>query len=245
MTKSQRVRYEMFLRVCVFWTIHLVRFPESSKGGQWFGKVAQAAARIEAQEPARLKAVDEGYHLASARVVLRRWMRDIVTASRDLARAGTPGVAPLQMPRRGNDPAVLAAANRILEAGASFSDELVQRGLGPDWATSFKAAIDAYAARLGGRRAGRYGAKAAQASVKAAIADGFEAVRNLDGIVAIAFRDDPVVMPAWQDCRRIVEGRRVGEATEGTPAEQPSPVPAPEPAPASVATTDDVIRKAS
>lgn len=218
MDKEQRVRYESLLRSRDFGVMHEDRFPKSSKGGQVFDVVAEVVAQIEREEAARLAARDEGYHAGKARTELRRWMLDIVATSRDLARDGAPGVVPLKMPTRANEPALLAAASRFLEAGASFSDELASRGLGENWATSYKAAIDAFAAHQASRRNGRYSISASRASIDAAFKRGSNALRTLDGIVAIVLRGDEVLLTAWQRCRKVVQ-RKTTEAAVDVPSD--------------------------
>ena len=47
MTKAERVRYEMFLRVRDFGHAHRDMFPESSTGGRSFATIARAVAEIE------------------------------------------------------------------------------------------------------------------------------------------------------------------------------------------------------
>ena len=94
----------------------------------------------------------------------------------------------------------------------------------------FKATIDAFEASLTDRRAGRYGVSAAHASIKAALAEGFDAIRTLDVVVANSLKGDPALMPAWLRCRRIV----TPEAASSTPAPA---VPA--------SATDAALKKAS
>lgn len=219
MTKPQRQKYDTFVRVSEFGKLYEMRFPASSKGGQMFAKVAEAAARIEKEGVVRLEAGSKGYHTASARRDLKRWMLHFAAISRDLTRTGTPGIAPLKMPTGGNDATLIATAQRFLEAGSLFSDELVQRGLGEQWASRFKEAIDAFAAHRGERRVGRFGAKTARTNIEAALKGGMDALLTLDSIVAIVLANDPL-MPTWQQARRMASGKA---STDG-----PVPAVAPE-----------------
>lgn len=204
MTKVQRSQYEMFLQSRDFVTVHRALLPESSVGGEVLAQLADAIAQIERHGSARLKARDAGHDTAPARAALKQWMLDIAFASRDLARKGVAGVAPLTVPDKASDVVLLAAANRFLEAGQSFSAQLVQRGLGEQWADAFKKAIDAFAASREERRAGKRGVTTARTSMASAFKSGFSALHTLDGIVDIALRQQPDLRPAWEQCRRVV-----------------------------------------
>ena len=46
MTKEQRFKYQMFVRVRDFGVVHAALFPEASKGGQAFARVSKAVAEV-------------------------------------------------------------------------------------------------------------------------------------------------------------------------------------------------------
>ncbi len=235
MTKTERVRYEMFLRVRDFGTTHRDRFPDASKGGQMFARVAAAAAQIETQGLARLHAVRDGRAgKAAARKAVSDWMLIIGRAARDLARTGTGLSAGLHMPVRTSDAAFVTAARLFLETCQPVADELIQLGVGENWVSEFTAAIDAFEERRTNRRAGRYGVSAARAAIDAALDDGFDAIHTLDVVVTNTLKDDPVLTAAWLRARAIVEGKPKKDADTAAPAET-AETPAPEPDPATAA----------
>ena len=94
----------------------------------------------------------------------------------------------------------------------------------------------------------------AQAGIVDALAEGLDAVRDLDVIVAIATREQhPSTFAAWTAARRI-EGQSTGAAKAPAPAPEvsatvpaapapPAPTAAPEPAPAEV--SEVALEKAS
>ncbi len=212
MTRLQRSKYEVFLQVRDFVTAHPALVPESSTGGQAVRVIAEAIAQIERQGSARMEARGEGHHTAAARAALKQWMLDIAFFSRDIAKTKTKVVEPLTMPERANDVVLLAAANRFLKAGESFSDELVQRGLGEQWADGFKKAINTFETCRLERRSGRRNVSAARESIASALKSGVEALQTLDRIIEIALRKDPVLRPSWQQCRRIHHMGKKGAA---------------------------------
>jgi hypothetical protein len=234
MTKHERVRYEMFLRVRDFGTMHRDRFPEASKAGQMFAHVADAVAQIEAQGLARLQAVRGGRAgKAAARKAMCEWMLVIGRAARDVARTGTGLSAGLRLPKRRSDAALVTAARLFLETCQPVSDELIQLGLSANWVSELTAAIDAFEDRRSSRRAGRYGVSAARAAIDAALDAGFDALHTLDVVVTNTLKDDPVLTAAWRRARAIVEGRPTKDAETTEPvatAETPAPEPEPEPA---------------
>lgn len=231
MTRFQRVRYEMFLRVRDFGITHRDLFPESSRGGQSFAKVAQATLLLETHSVARLLAAHDGRRgKVAARAVVRRWMLSIARTARDVARTTSGGNRRLRMPHRTADVALLTSARLFLDDGAPISDAFIELGLPNNWITEFRAAVDAFEEQLKGRRAGRYGVAAANAGIKAALKEGFGAIHTLDVIIANTLTNDPVLLAVWARGRRIVEGamhRKVDRTVEpvmrdaGTPLSTP------------------------
>ena len=214
MTKRERVQYQMFLRVPDFGATHNDRFPESSTGGQLFATVARAAAQIEAQSSARFKAGSEGRHGKVARVAMWGWMRDIARTSRSVSRQDASRRTALRVPLKANDEALLTAARVFLEQGTLVSDAFVQLGLDANWHDTFKSTIDTFEASLKDRRSGRYGVSAAHASIKASLAEGFDALHTLDVVVANSLKGNPALIPAWLRCRRVVDNRGSDGTTE-------------------------------
>lgn len=206
MTKVQRSQYEMFLQSRDFLTAHPALLGQSSGSSELLAQLTEAIAQIERQGSARLTHRDAGHDTPAARAALKRWMLDIAFVSRDLAHKGLVGVTPLRVPDKANDALMLETARQMLTAAAGFSDTLVQRGLGEQWAENYKQAIDAFAARREERRVGRNAATTARSAIAAAFKSGAAALHSLDGIVDIALRREPVLRPTWEQCRRVVGG---------------------------------------
>lgn len=220
MTRFQRVRYEMFLRVRDFGITHRDLFPESSRGGRSFAKVAEATSLVETHSVARLLAAHDGRRgKAAARAVVRRWMLSIARTARDVARTTSGGNRKLRMPHRTADVALLTSARMFLDDGAPLSGAFIELGLPANWVSEFRAAVDTFEDQLRGRRAGRSGVAAANAGIKAALKDGFIAIHTLDVIIANTLTTDPVLLAVWARGRRIVEGmvhRKVALVAEPT-----------------------------
>ena len=239
MAKAESVRYEMFLRVRDFGTTHRGRFPESSKGGQLFARVAQAVTQIETQDATRVKAFHNGRTgKADARAALLRWMQDIARTARDVARTSNDSQLRLRVPGRVPDKALLDHARLFLDTGKQFSAQFLELGLSAEWESGFTAALDTYEAALTGRRAIRTDVKRAGATSAAAMADGTDAIRTLDIIVRNSLKGDPVAMSDWRAARHTPRVKaKAGDAfTLATPTPE---------ATTPAGSTEDPLEKAS
>lgn len=226
MTRSDSVKYEMFLRVDDFGETHTARFPASSAGAEVFATLRAAIAQIEAQGTARGHAERESRHGGPERAALRQWMVDLARTSRAVARTADAFV-PLRMPGGGRDATLLEHARQFLEVTAPLSDQFVTLGLAPDWTDRFKAAIAALEARRRGRRSSREGRATASVQHRRAMADAMAAVQLLDVIVANALKGDGL-LPVWERVRHVSvrRGRRdEALAVAAEPVSDPAPGP--------------------
>jgi hypothetical protein len=266
MSKTERIRYEMLLRVRDFGMSHRAAFPESSKGGKTFAKVAQAVADIDAHATAKQLAAHEGRRAkAAARTAVRRWMLAIARTARDLIRATPELEATLRMPSRKAEVVLLGSARTFLEGAVRIEDQLVELGLSATFLAEFRGAVDTFENELAGRRSGRGRVAAGRAAIKAALIDGMDAARTLDVVVTNTLGHDPALFARWQRDRRLVDGKAknpaavtappvspdVGVATEGLGTSETGSVDAPEqpvPQPLALApalSSDESLVKAS
>ena len=223
MTKTDRVRYEMLLRVRDFGASQGAAFPGSSKGGQTFARVAQAVADIDAHDTARLLAAHEGRRAkTAARRDVRRWMLAIAMTARDLTRATPELEKTLRMPRRSSEVVLLGAARSFLEAAARIDNDLVDLGLPSTFLADFREAVDTFEEQMGARRAGRGAVAAARKGIDTALAAGMNAARTLDVVVTNTVGLDPVLFARWQRDRRLVDGRTRGAEPVAIPPVQPA-----------------------
>ena len=249
MTRHERVRYEMLLRVRDFGTTHRGLFPESSSGHKAFATVTRAVEQIDTHNTARDVAVRESHVNKTARrkVILDR-MRRIARTSTSVA-VESGALLQLKMPKRSSDVAVSAAARTFLTQAEAYHDQFVALGLPATCLTDLREALDAFEAAMTDRRLGRAGVAAAQAGIKAALTTGANAARTLDVVVLNTVGHDPSLVAAWQRDRRIVEGTT--KATPSSDTATPEVVTAPA-APAAGETTSeepaapvDPLRRAS
>ena len=66
MTRRQRFKYEMFVRVRDFGVAQAALFPEASKGSQAFARVLAAVAALDEQQKAHLLGLAEARRIKAA-----------------------------------------------------------------------------------------------------------------------------------------------------------------------------------
>ena len=212
MTRQQRFKYEMFVRVRDFWAAHAAVFPEASKGGQAFTCVMAAVAAIDEHQKDHVLGQAEARGIkAATRDAVSDSMKAIAAAARRLTRQ-EPTESPFVLPRKRRLGAELASARAFMEAAARRQKEFEQFGLPPTFIADFRAKVDQLQQAADVRLSSRTVRRHAQAGVLVALAEGLDAARDLDVIVAITTRrSDPTTFAAWTTARRI-EGRTSGVA---------------------------------
>lgn len=241
MTRQQRFKYEMFVRVRDFGAANAALFPEASKGGQAFARVLAAAAKVEDQLKEHVLGQGEARRIkAATRDAVYDQLKTIAAAARRFTRAES-GANPFQLPSRRNLATVLSTARAFMQSAESRKAEFEKFGLPSTFIADFGAQVSQLQQAADVRLSAKTARGRAQAGIEVAIADGLDAVRDLDVVVAIATRQaDPVTYAAWTAARRI-EGQNRAPAVAEAAASQPE---APTP-PAQVALAVGELEKAS
>ena len=227
MKKVQRFKYEMFVRVRDFGTAHVALFPEGTVGGKAFGRVLGAAARFEEQLKDHVLGKGEARRIkAATRDAVYDHLKTIAAAARRFTRAES-GVNPFVMPTRRNLAVVLSTARAFMQAAATRQAEFEKFGLPSTFIADFGDMVDRLQQAADVRLNAKTARSKAQAGINIALADGLDAVRDLDVVVAIATRQtDPATFAAWVTARRV-EGQNRGSVVVEPPV--PGPVAAAEP----------------
>jgi hypothetical protein len=231
MNRAQRFKYEMFVRVRDYGTAHTALFPESSTASQSFARVTAAVAAIDDHLKNRVVARAARSVKAATREAVFDAMKTLALAARRVTRP-EPGTGLFRMPRRRSLKVEIATARAFIEEMEKRQDQFVRFGLPPTFISDFRTLVDDLQRAVEVRLSSKTRRGELQAGIETTLAEGLEVVRDLDAIVAIATRQDPVAFAAWQTARRI-EGQGAGSPSSTmTPAvEAPTPpVPAPEPA---------------
>lgn len=231
MTREQRYRYRMFVRVRDFGAANQELFPETSTGGQAFATVAAAIAAVADHMKKRDIARANAQRVqATTRAAVWQRMKVVAhTARRAVTIEG--GANPFKMPSRSSTDVVLARARVFIEEAEGWRDAFVALGLRPTFIDDLRALADRLEAAAGVQINSRPLRRQAQAGIETALVEGFEAIRTLDVVVVNALLDDPVRFAGWQGARRI-EGQGTSspaavtipaQATVAAPDDQSSP----------------------
>lgn len=221
MTKEQRKRYEMFVRVRNFGAVNRDVFPESSEGGQAFTMVAEAVTAFENHLTERMKA------RADARRIRTATRRAVVDAMKAIAATGRraakaePGAHPFRMPRRHSAAVVLSVARLFMAEAERRRDSFVKLGMPPTFLTDFHQLIGQLEQAVNVQQDSRGSRLKAQTGIEDALARGFDTILDLDVTVANALRGDAVRLAQWQGARHV-EGQTSASRAVSVPAIAPA-----------------------
>ncbi len=227
MTRQQRFKYEMFVRVRDFGVAHAALFPHATKGGQAFAQVLAAVAAVDEQQKAHLFGLAEARRIkAATRDAVFDYMKTIAAAARRITQQDR-AESLFVLPRKRRIGTELASARAFIMAASPRQVEFEAFGLPATFIADFTALVNQLQQAADVRLSSRTARRKAQAGIVAALAGGHDAARDLDVIVAIATRQqDPSTFAAWTAARQI-EGQRDRGGKASAPAAAPEPAPEP------------------
>lgn len=207
MKRTEQARYDMLKRVRDFGAAHQALFPESSAGGHAMAAIARVVAAIDTHAKERVLAAKEGRHTRRvARRALRTAMLDIVRTARAASLRAPGEENKFVMPSRGSTASLLTAARTFIDEGHRQIERLVPLGLAPTAFVDLGVLADTLEAEVAGRANGRTSVAHHQAGIGVALAEGIQAVRMLDAVVANVLKADPALYAGWERARRVVVG---------------------------------------
>jgi hypothetical protein len=203
MTRRQRLKYEMFVRIRNFGAASRDVLPAESAAGKKFGQLADVVAIIEEQ------LVRQGQARAEAcRLKLGVWdaatesLKVVAAAGRRAAIAET-APHPFRLPRRRAATVVLATARMFREEAERRQDKLEELGLPPTFMADFAKAVDDLAAAVGRQQDSRAARHKARGTIEAALRHGMTLVADLDVAVPANLHEDSGRLSEWFGARRI------------------------------------------
>lgn len=213
MTKAQRYKHEMLVRVSDFGMAHRELFPESTAGGGKFALVTAAVAAIEEHMKNRVlgHAGSRGVN-ATTRAAVFEYMRTIAHAARRIARQRR-NQAPFVLPRRRRLKVEVTTARAFLQEAEKRQAQFIAMGLPETFISDFRMLVDDLDQAVNGRLNGKTMRGQAQAGIAGALRQGLDLVRDLDLVVAIVAGEDEVVSTTWRIARRI-EGQGAPAAVD-------------------------------
>jgi len=226
MTRQQRQKYEMFVRVRNFGLVTRDVFPESSTGGLAFTMVAEAVAALEEHLSRLAVARAEARRIrTTTRRAVADAMRVLTTTGRRVA-AAEPGNHPFRMPRQQSAAVVLATARMLLEQAEQRQDGFARLGIPPAFLADFRRKVGDLELAINIQRDSRPSRQKAQAGLETAVARGVEGLRDLDVVVPNAMSDDPVRLAQWEGARHLPSRSSASRVVTTTVAPLPSDLPA-------------------
>ena len=207
MTRDQRYKYEMLVRVREFGFAHRDRFPAASIGGAGFARVQAALAAIDEHLRDRCGGQAASRKVKeSTRAAVRDYMKVLTRAGRRAARRWG-GTNVFHMPPRRTQTAELAAARAFIVEAMKVQERFIALGLPQTFLGDFTALVDGLQEAMDMRVGSKTVRGQAQAGLIAELQRGFEAVLDLDVLIAAIAREEPIMGAAWQSARSI-EGQR-------------------------------------
>jgi hypothetical protein len=142
MTRGQRFKYEMFVRVRDYGTAHRELFPESSTGGQRFAQVTAAVAAIDDHLENRIVGRAEARRVKrTTRAAVFDYMKTLALAGRRVTRQESgPGL--FRLPRRRSLKVDLSTAGVFIKEAEKRQEQFIQLGLPPTFLSDFQALVD-------------------------------------------------------------------------------------------------------
>ena len=218
MTRHERHRFEMFVRVRNFGRAHGRHFPESSTAADAFAAIAAVVADMERQGTRKLLTADEGRRvLMTARQALVARLTAIVRTALVADRSAPGPRVMFRLPEHRSDLAWLGTARAFIDQGPAVRDWLVPLGMPETFVNDLQQLVKHFEQAMAIRIANRAEFKSALAAIAEANARGFEAIRRLDVIVANT-QGDPALLAAWKRARRVERQRKPRRQVEAAPA---------------------------
>jgi hypothetical protein len=203
MERTQRLKYEMFVRVRNFGTTNLDVFPEATPAGQKFAQLAAVVTTIEDQlvQRARARAEARKVKIATRRSVMD-YMKALASTGRQAAEEES-GAHPFRLPMRRAAAEVLTTARLFMEEAERRKEKFVELGMPPTFLTDFAAVVDGLEAAIGVQQDSRGARQKAQAGIESGLERGMKLVNQLDVTVANALRTDAVRLGQWHGARHM------------------------------------------
>jgi hypothetical protein len=143
-------------------------------------------------------------------------MRVLNTIARSLPKAEFPDTAEqFRLPRSRSYAAITAYARAFATHATANEAIFTDRGLAAGFVAAFTAKTDAAEAAVGIRHTGLMNRSGGTAGLAAKGSRGVAILRELDGIMKTALRNDPVLLGKWKTARRIA--RSEAEASAAPP----------------------------
>jgi hypothetical protein len=206
MTKQQRVRYDMFIRVIQFLQDNAATLTSAIIAAQLAILIA-AVDRLQEllgeQEAGFSEAGFQFNDKGTAREVLRALLSLIAGTSHSMVYQ-FPGIdLKFRMPRNNGDTELLGKARSFLTEATPHRDDFISYGMEADFLTELQTAIDDFEGSLGAPGTAIDAHVEATEDIGGEIRKGMICVRTVDALVKNTFRSDAGKRAAWESAKHI------------------------------------------
>ena len=234
MTRIERRRYDMLIRLRNFGASHAQLFPDTSPAHAAFAVIATEVDLLESLDVAERSASQAARvaRKAAARQALADTLVRAGSTARVLARANATVDAQIDLPLPNDDLLLLTLARQFAASAAPSATQFAAHGIPLAEVDERVAAFEQALHERGMRRNDRIKARA---EIAASFQRAMDAVDVLDVTVANVFTADPVALAVWKHDRRVGYPRSHAAASKpelpaAAPASEPQPGPAVAPA---------------
>jgi hypothetical protein len=233
MNKLNAHRYDMLSRVQTFGIKHRDLFPASGFGGRMFTALGNALQQMRTYMNSEASGKSASRQNVVSKADARKALRDALDGIARTAGAlslDVPGIeGKFRMPNS-TDHEMVTAAQVFLSDAAPFVATFVSHGLPARFLADLKTKIEAFENASREHTAAWEAGVTARVGIATALELAGAAIQRLDVIVPNSLRNNPTIRAAWNEARRIMRIRTIGEQTDPpapTPTVAPSaPVPA-------------------
>ena len=221
MTKRERVRFYMFIRVVGFINDNLDDFAPGGVVLTQHAVLQAVAAALETLSGEQISGFGDARfefnNKDTARENLREMLSEIAATARSMVYEIAGIDLKFRMPRNNNDAGLLAKARAFLSEATPHKDDFIRYEMDNDFLSDLQALIEDFENALGAPGSAIDSHVAATAEIGAEIRKGMVAVRTMTGAVVNKYRNDAGKTAAWTSASQIEKLAAGREPTAATP----------------------------
>lgn len=213
-TLEQR-QYEMLFRVNEFATLHAADFPADSIAGESLATLRDALANLKQFNSDQISHRTTKRRTTNIKASLRE---ALVEDLRNIARCATAMSRRIQnlddkfrLPKNLNNHDLIALAVTFAADAEPYKAEFIRYALPADFLEDLRADIAAFETATREQTVTGMSATAAGDAIDDAIAAGLDAVRDLDALARVKYRDDAATLSAWTRAAHVERPTRAKE----------------------------------
>jgi len=227
MKRTETRILEMLIRVRQYILSRIAAFPAGLRGHELHVTVDTSIKNIERYSAEQTMHTHAAREKTAQKRFAEEALRKLVEAISRTARSmsgSSPGVAEkFRLPSGKDGQTLLLTARAYATEAVPLNDELVSRGMPPDFVDDLKARILAVEQSMDGWAHHSAERVASTANLAEAVQQGLAAVRELAPIVRNIYKDTEAELAAWESASHVERAPQRAEEEEEAPPTQPQP----------------------